>query len=105
MLVDDMIRLEARNPALNCWREWRIELGQDLFGAWTVDIQFGRIGSRGCLLRHAFTSQAEAHAFARRGLQRRATAPARIGVAYRCVRASTDMCALLAQFNIKPMQG
>jgi predicted DNA-binding WGR domain protein len=102
MLAEHMIQLEARKPSANRLREWRIELGRDLFGAWTVDVRFGRIGSRGRLLRHSFASEAEVRAFVRRTLRRRASAPVRIGVAYRCVRASPEMQVLLTRLGIEP---
>jgi hypothetical protein len=39
--------LEARDPARDCWRAYRIEAGLDLLGDWLVDVTYGRIGSRG----------------------------------------------------------
>lgn len=95
-----LIELQARNPAANCLRQWRIELERDLFGNWVADIRFGRIGLPGRALHRIFPSQAEALAFLRQRLRRRATAPIRIGVAYRYVRASHEALALLADCNI-----
>jgi hypothetical protein len=100
MLAESTIELEARNPVANRLRRWKVELSQDLLGMWTVDTEFGRIGSRGRHLRHVFPSQLAARAFLRRGLQRRATAPVRIGLAYRCVRASVEARELLDKIGI-----
>jgi predicted DNA-binding WGR domain protein len=71
MLAETTIKLEARNPKANHLRKWNVELGQDLLGMWIADIEFGRIGSTGRRLRQVFPDQP------RRGLRRRATAPAR----------------------------
>jgi predicted DNA-binding WGR domain protein len=100
MLAETMIELEARNPMANRLRRWKVELSQDLLGMWIVDIEFGRIGSNGRQLRHVFSSQPAAQAFMGRGLCRRATAPVRIGVAYRCVRASAEAHELLGKVGI-----
>jgi predicted DNA-binding WGR domain protein len=86
MRAETTIELEARNPMANRLRKWKVELSQDLLGRWTVDTEFGRIGSSGRQLRHVFASQSAARAFLGRGLRRRATAPVRIGVLYRCLR-------------------
>ncbi len=77
------IRLEARDPARDCFRSYRIEAGTDLFGAWLVDATYGRIGSPGRTVRHVADDEAQARRIVRRCLRRRATAPRRIGVAYR----------------------
>jgi len=76
-------RLEARDPARGCFRAYRIDAGTDLFGDWLVDVTYGRIGSSGRTVRHVTGSEVEARKFFRRCLQRRATAPRRIDVAYR----------------------
>ena len=38
-------RLEARDPASDCFRSYRLEAGPDLFGTWLVDATYGRIGN------------------------------------------------------------
>jgi hypothetical protein len=76
------IRLEARDPAHGRFRAYRIEAGTDLFGTWLVDATYGRIGTPGRTIRHIATDEADARRIVRRCLQRRATAPKRIGVAY-----------------------
>jgi hypothetical protein len=47
-----------------------------------VDVSYGRIGSPGRRIRHVAQDEAQARRIVRRCLQRRATAPKRIGVAY-----------------------
>jgi hypothetical protein len=67
-----------------------VELGQDLLGMWVVEVEFGRIGSHGCRLRHVFPNEPAARVFVGRRLRRRATAPTRIGVAYQWVHSSIE---------------
>jgi hypothetical protein len=76
------IRLDACDPTRRCWRAYRIEAGTDLLGDWLVDVTYGRIGSRGRTVRHVARDEADARRIVRHCLQRRATAPKRIGVAY-----------------------
>ena len=47
MLTSLCIRLEARSAAHRCFRAYEIELGTDLFGAWMVEMSYGRIGALG----------------------------------------------------------
>jgi hypothetical protein len=35
-------RLEARDPARDCFRAYRLDAGPDLFGAWLVEATYGR---------------------------------------------------------------
>jgi hypothetical protein len=100
MLSETTIELEARNPIANRLRRWNIELSQDLLGMSIVDVEFGRIGSSGRQLRYVFPDRPAAQAFMSRGLRRRATAPARIGVAYRCVRLSVEARQLPRRIGI-----
>ncbi len=81
--------LEARDPALGRFRSYRLQAGTDLFGAWLVEITFGRIGSPGRCLRYVAGDEADARKLVQRSLRRRATAPRRIGVPYR-FRELTD---------------
>ena len=74
--------LEACDPARNHFRSYRIEAGTDLLGDWLVDVTYGRIGSRGRIIRHVAADEADARKIVRHCLQRRRTAPKRIGVAY-----------------------
>ena len=75
-------RLEACDPARDCFRAYRLEAGSDLFGAWVVDATYGRIGSPGRTVRHVAGDVAGARKIVRHCLQRRATAPRRIDVPY-----------------------
>jgi hypothetical protein len=75
--------LEARAPALGRFRSYRLEAGTDLFGAWLVEITYGRIGTPGRLVRYAVASEEEARQLVRKTLRRRASARKRIGVSYR----------------------
>ena len=60
-----MIALEARAPALNRLRSWRLSADQDLFGQWQAVVTFGRIGRRGQVRRHAFDDEAGLSRFVR----------------------------------------
>jgi hypothetical protein len=75
--------LEACDPARGRFRAYRIEAGTDLLGNWLVDVTYGRIGSPGRIIRYVASSEAEARRIVRHSLQRRSTAPRRIGVGYR----------------------
>jgi hypothetical protein len=76
------IRLEARDPARDCFRSYRLDAGTDLFGTWLVDATYGRIGTPGRTVRHVACDEAEARRIVRHCLKRRATAPKRIGIPY-----------------------
>jgi hypothetical protein len=81
------IRLEAYDPARGRFRAYRIDAGTDLLGDWLVDGTYGPIGSPGRRIRHLASDEMDARRIVHHCLQRRATAPRRIGVAYR----STDL--------------
>jgi predicted DNA-binding WGR domain protein len=101
VLAETSIGLEARNPLANRMRRWNVEIGQDLLGMWLVDVEFGRIGSKGRRMRHAFFDEPAAQAYVGRALRRRATAPVRIGVAYRCVHSSLAAQGLVSRAGIE----
>jgi len=82
-VLDFRITLEARNPARGCLRHYRVEAGTDLFGVWVVEISYGRIGTVGRSRSFVVRDEAQARRLAQSILKRRATAPRRIGVAYR----------------------
>jgi len=82
-MLDFRIILEARNPARRCLRQYRVEAGTDLFGIWMVEIGYGRIGTAGRSRSYVVRDEDEARHLAQSILKRRATAPRRIGVAYR----------------------
>jgi predicted DNA-binding WGR domain protein len=75
-------RLEARDPARNLWRAYTLEAGRDLFGAWVVEVSYGRIGCPGRTLVRVVATEAEVCRVVRARLRRRLGAPRRIGVAY-----------------------
>src|SRR5512135_2449781 len=88
-MLDFRIRLEARNPDRRCSRQYRLEAGTDLFGDWSVEIGYGRIGTAGRSRRYVVCDEEEARRLVRSILKRRASLPRRIGVAYR-VRELVD---------------
>jgi hypothetical protein len=75
--------LEARDPSLGRFRSYRLEAGTDLFGAWLVEVTYGRIGTPGRIVRYVVGNEAEARKLVRKTLRRRSTARKRIGVSYR----------------------
>ncbi len=77
------IQLEACDPARNRFRAYQLDVIRDLFGAWLVEVRFGRIGARGQTLRFTLDDESAARRMVRERLQRRSRAPGRIGVAYR----------------------
>lgn len=76
-------RLEAHSDRLNRHRLYVVEIGQDLFGAHTVDIGFGRAGAWQRIQRFAFAAPQDASRLVMARLRRRATARKRIGCPYR----------------------
>src|SRR4051794_31194012 len=90
------IALTALHPERNVWRAYRLSLGHDLFGDWTVDLRYGRIGQGGQWRRIACGSLEEAHRIARSYLRRRVSAPRRIGCTYRVVSFDPGEADLLS---------
>ena len=39
---------------IHLWRAYTVEAGRDLFGAWVVEVSYGRIGRPGRILHHSF---------------------------------------------------
>lgn len=68
---------------------------------WLVDVEFGRIGSQGRPLRRTFFDEPAARAYVGQALRRRATAPGRIGVAYRCIHSSLQAQGLVNRAGIE----
>jgi predicted DNA-binding WGR domain protein len=83
------IELRACAPSRNHWRFYRIEAGWDLFGDLVVRVHYGRIGSQGQSKTHVVPDMAAGAQLVRTCLQRRQSAPQRIGVAYQ-VREQFD---------------
>jgi predicted DNA-binding WGR domain protein len=85
-LISLCIRLEARSAARRCFRAYEIAVGTDLFGVTLVEMSYGRIGTMGRAKVRSFATTEEALAQVNACLRKRATAPRRIGVAYRVRR-------------------
>ena len=79
------VRLEAHSNELDRHRIYIVEIGQDLFGAHTVDVGFGRLGSWQKTQRFAFETPQDAARLAMSRLRRRATARKRIGCPYQLI--------------------
>jgi len=77
------IKLEARSSAHRCHRAYEVAVSTDLFGAWLVEMSYGRIGALGRTKARSFPSADGAAAEVKACLRKRASAPRRIGVAYR----------------------
>jgi predicted DNA-binding WGR domain protein len=84
------IRLEARSAAQRCYRAYAIDVATDLFGAWLVDMSYGRIGTIGRTKIRSFATIEDAQDQVRACLRKRATAPRRIGVAYHVRRVDRN---------------
>jgi predicted DNA-binding WGR domain protein len=67
-----------------------IDVATDLFGAWLVDMSYGRIGTIGRSTIRSFTTIEGAQDQVRTCLRKRATAPRRIGVAYHVRRVDRN---------------
>ena len=79
------IHMEARDPTRNRFRRWELEVTEDLFGAWIVRVNFGRIGSSGRIFARSLADRLTAGRYVRATIARRRSAPQRIGVAYRVI--------------------
>jgi hypothetical protein len=67
-----------------------IDVGTDLFGAWLVDMSYGRIGTIGRSKIRSFATIEDAQDQVRACLRKRATAPRRIGGAYHVRRVDRN---------------
>lgn len=74
--------LEACDPERGRFRAYRLEAGTDLFGAWLVDVTYGRIGTRGRTIRYLARDEEDSKRLVRQSMKRRGTARKRIGVGY-----------------------
>ena len=68
------IRLEARSAAYRCYRAYAIDVATDLFGAWLVDMSYGRIGTIGRSKIRSFATIEDAEDQVRARLRRYARA-------------------------------
>jgi predicted DNA-binding WGR domain protein len=82
--MDNLFTLafEAHNREQNHHRHYAVTLGHDMLKDWTVAIRYGRTGQTGRELRYAAAEPAAMKAIIRDRLQRRLSAPKRIGCAY-----------------------
>jgi hypothetical protein len=89
--MDNLIAIafEAHHAERNHHRRYSIVIGRDLLDDWTVRICYGRIGGRGREQRIASHQSDELRTIVRDRLQRRLTAPRRIGCEYRLKEWST----------------
>lgn len=76
------ILLEADCPELNIRRSYLIEAGQDLFGNWIVEINYGRIGCKGRKKVILMDCEEDAKRVVKNRLKKRESAVKRIGVGY-----------------------
>ncbi|MBX9580285.1 MAG: WGR domain-containing protein [Gemmataceae bacterium] len=82
--MDDLLvaTFEARNPERNHHRWYRVRVGRDLFGDWTVYFGYGRVGQAGQARRYGGPSAAPLQQAVQDRLLRRLTAPRRLGCGY-----------------------
>lgn len=76
------VTFEAHNPARNHHRRYQVTVGRDLFGDWTVCVNYGRTGQAGRELHFAAPDAGVVQRVARERLRRRLSAPRRIGCPY-----------------------
>lgn len=76
------ITLEANHDQRNHHRSYRITIGRDLFGAWTVNICYSRVGQRGHELNFGHADAEPMQKVVQDHLRRRLSAPGRIGCSY-----------------------
>lgn len=77
------LSVEAHNADKNHHRRYELTIGRDLFGHWTISVNYGRTGgSRGHELRCGGIDAERLRTIARDRLLRRLSAPKRIGCPY-----------------------
>lgn len=81
--------LEAHNADLNHHRRYEIRVGRDLFADWVVNISYGRARKAGRQRQHGGPDAAELQKIIRLHLNRRLSAPKRIGCSYRLKELSS----------------
>lgn len=82
------VRLEAVDASRNVHRGYLVQAGRDLFGSWTVQVRYGRIGSpHGAVLNVYAGSEERARKAVMSALRKRLSSPKRIGVPYVVVEA------------------
>src|SRR4051812_45278587 len=73
------VAFEAHNAEKNHHRRYQVTVGRDLLDNWTVAIRYGRTGQGGRELRYAAAEAEQMRSTIRDRLQRRLSAPKRIG--------------------------
>jgi predicted DNA-binding WGR domain protein len=76
------IELQAHNPARNCHRRYAMSIGRDLFGAWTLAVEYGRVGRAGQVQRYAADSATDLGRLVRAKLKKRESSVRRNGCDY-----------------------
>jgi len=76
------ILLDANYPELNIRRSYFIETGEDIFGNWIVEINYGRIGSKGRKKVFLMDCEEDAKKEVKKRLKKRERLVKRIGVGY-----------------------
>ena len=87
MVSGQSVALEAVDLARNMERGYQLSVQRDLFGHFTIDQLWGRLGTKGQSRRVSFADQRSAKSFLRQVIKRCATAKRRNVVAYRVVGA------------------
>jgi hypothetical protein len=65
MMESFFATLEAGDSSLGRTRSYPLEAGTDLFGAWLVEVVYGRIGARGWRIRYVAENKDEARKLVR----------------------------------------
>lgn len=76
------IELQAHNPARNCHRRYAMSVGRDLFGTWTLAVEYGRVGQSGQVQRYSATTAFDLARLVRAKLKKRESSICRIGCGY-----------------------
>ena len=76
------ILLDANYPELNIRRSYFIETGEDIFGNWIVEINYGRIGCKGRKKVFLMDCEEDAKKEVKKRLKKRERLVKRIGVGY-----------------------
>ena len=76
------ILLDADYPELNIRRSYFIETGEDIFGNWIVEINYGRIGCKGRKKVFLMDCEEDAKKEVKKRLKKRERLVNRIGVGY-----------------------
>jgi predicted DNA-binding WGR domain protein len=77
------VAFEAHHAENNHHRRYEVTIGRDMLDHWTVAIRYGRTGEGGRELRYASAEAEKMRAIIRDRLNRRLSAPKRIGCPYR----------------------